>query len=111
MHFWPQNTECLIQEGPDAEDNSPMMSSAHQGDAVVPASPQSSSNVGPSKDFIRCLPLQLSMYILGKAALIFPKVVSPKGHGWGLTWTGVSHSVLLIPQGFWIKNPSMHVLP
>ncbi|XP_063208115.1 F-box/WD repeat-containing protein 10-like [Chroicocephalus ridibundus] len=65
MHFWPQNTECLIQEGPDAEDNSPMMSSAHQGDAVVPASLQSSSNVGPSKDFIRCLPLQLSMYILG----------------------------------------------
>ncbi|NXV22667.1 FBW10 protein, partial [Cepphus grylle] len=65
MHFWPQNTECLIQEGPDAEDNSPMMSSAHQDDAVVPASLRSSSNVSPSKDFIRCLPLQLSMYILG----------------------------------------------
>ncbi|NXN50979.1 FBW10 protein, partial [Rynchops niger] len=65
MHFWPQNTECLIQEGPDAEDNSPVMSSAHQDDAVVPASLQSSSNVSPSKDFIRCLPLQLSMYILG----------------------------------------------
>ncbi|NXV36663.1 FBW10 protein, partial [Rissa tridactyla] len=65
MHFWPQNTKCLIQEGPDAEDNSPMMSSAHQGDAVVPASLQPPSNVGPSKDFIRCLPLQLSMYILG----------------------------------------------
>ncbi|NXW36365.1 FBW10 protein, partial [Phaetusa simplex] len=65
MHFWPQNTKCLIQEGPDAEDNSPMMSSAHQDDAVVPASLQSSSNVSPSKDFIRCLPLQLSMHILG----------------------------------------------
>ncbi|KAM6344541.1 F-box/WD repeat-containing protein 10-like [Alca torda] len=65
MHFWPQNTECLIQEGPDAEDNLPMMSSAHQDDAVVPASLRSSSNVSPSKDFIRCLPLQLSMYILG----------------------------------------------
>ncbi|NXV44719.1 FBW10 protein, partial [Uria aalge] len=65
MHFWPQNTECLIQEGSDAVDNSPMMSSAHQDDAVVPASLRSSSNVSPSKDFIRCLPLQLSMYILG----------------------------------------------
>ncbi|KAM6377268.1 F-box and WD repeat domain containing protein 10B [Pluvialis apricaria] len=62
--FWPQNTECLMQEGPDAEDNS-LMSSADQDDAVVPASLQSSSNVTQSKDFIRCLPLHLSMDILG----------------------------------------------
>ncbi|NXS48205.1 FBW10 protein, partial [Balaeniceps rex] len=65
MCFWPQNTECLIQEGPDAEDNSPIMSLADQDDTVVPASLQSPSNVNQSKDFIRCLPPHLSMYILG----------------------------------------------
>ncbi|NXN75671.1 FBW10 protein, partial [Himantopus himantopus] len=65
MCFWPQNTECLMQEGPDAEDNSLVMSSADQDDTVVPASLQSSSNVTQSKDFIRCLPLHLSMDILG----------------------------------------------
>ncbi|NXF55013.1 FBW10 protein, partial [Oceanites oceanicus] len=65
MCFWPQNTECLIQEGPDAEDNSPIMSLADQDVTVVPASLQSPSNVSPSKDFIRCLPPHLSMYILG----------------------------------------------
>ncbi|NXJ72330.1 FBW10 protein, partial [Rostratula benghalensis] len=63
--FWPQNTECHIQECPAAEDNSPIISSADEDDAVVPTSPQLSSNVNPSKDLIRCLPLQLSMYILG----------------------------------------------
>ncbi|NXA21920.1 FBW10 protein, partial [Ibidorhyncha struthersii] len=65
MCFWPQNTECLMQEGPDAEDNSLLTSSADQDDTVVPASLQSSSNVTQSKDFIRCLPLHLSMDILG----------------------------------------------
>ncbi|XP_014811316.1 PREDICTED: F-box/WD repeat-containing protein 10-like [Calidris pugnax] len=63
--FWPRNTECLIQEGPNAEDSSLVVSSADENDTVVPASPQSSSNVSPFRDFIRCLPLQLSMYILG----------------------------------------------
>ncbi|NXH66678.1 FBW10 protein, partial [Hydrobates tethys] len=65
MCFWPQNTECLIQEGPDAEDNSPIMSLANQDVTVVPASLQSPSNINQSKDFIRCLPPHLSMYILG----------------------------------------------
>ncbi|NXS93872.1 FBW10 protein, partial [Jacana jacana] len=65
IYFWPQNTACLIQEGPAAEDSSPIISSADQDDAVVPTFPQSSSNVNPSKDFIRRLPLHLSMYILG----------------------------------------------
>ncbi|KAM6050220.1 F-box and WD repeat domain containing protein 10B [Theristicus caerulescens] len=65
MCFWPQNTECLIQEGPDAKDSSPIISLADQDGTVVPASLQSPSNVDPSKDFIRCLPPHLSMYILG----------------------------------------------
>ncbi|KAM9281785.1 F-box/WD repeat-containing protein 10-like [Morus bassanus] len=65
MCSWPQNTECLLQEGPDAEDNSPTMSLANQDVTVVPASLQSPSNVNQSKDFIRCLPPHLSMYILG----------------------------------------------
>ncbi|NXP11984.1 FBW10 protein, partial [Thinocorus orbignyianus] len=65
IRFSHQNTECLIQEGSAAENNSPIMSSPDQDDTVVPASPQPSSNVSPSNDFIRCLPLQLSMYILG----------------------------------------------
>ncbi|NXE85077.1 FBW10 protein, partial [Cochlearius cochlearius] len=65
MCFWPQNTECLIQEGPDAEDNLSIVSLAHHDDTVVPASLQSPSNVNRSKDFIRCLPPHLSMCILG----------------------------------------------
>ncbi|NWQ89170.1 FBW10 protein, partial [Burhinus bistriatus] len=65
MCFWPQTTTCLIQEGADAEDNSLITSLADQDDTVVPASLQSSSNVSQSKDFIRCLPLHLAMYILG----------------------------------------------
>ncbi|XP_074900121.1 F-box and WD repeat domain containing protein 10B [Buteo buteo] len=65
MCFWPQNTECLIQEGPDAEDNSPIMSLADQDVTVAPASLQSPSNANQSKDFIRCLPPHLSIYILG----------------------------------------------
>ncbi|KAM6194069.1 F-box and WD repeat domain containing protein 10B isoform 2-T2 [Sarcoramphus papa] len=65
MCFWPQNPECLIQEGPDAEDNSPIMSLADEDVTAVPASLQSPSNVCQSKDFIRCLPPHLSMYILG----------------------------------------------
>ncbi|KAF1629180.1 F-box/WD repeat-containing protein 10, partial [Eudyptes filholi] len=65
MCFWPRNTECRIQEGPDAEDNSPIMSLADQDVTVVPASLQSPSNVNQSKDFIRCLPPHLSLYILG----------------------------------------------
>lgn len=84
MDFWPQNTKCLTQESPYEEDNSLLMSSADQDDTVVPPSLQSSSNVTQSKDFIRCLPLHLSMVILGKAALIFPRMISPKGHGWCL---------------------------
>ncbi|NWW49488.1 FBW10 protein, partial [Pedionomus torquatus] len=63
--FWPQKTECLIQEGSAAKDNSPVMSLASQDGAAVPTSPQLSSSLSPSKDFIRCLPLQLSMNILG----------------------------------------------
>ncbi|NXV86722.1 FBW10 protein, partial [Calonectris borealis] len=63
--FWPQNTECLIQEGPDAGDNSAVMSLADQDVTVVPASLQSLSNADQSKDFIRCLPSHLSMYLLG----------------------------------------------
>ncbi|NXL45554.1 FBW10 protein, partial [Podilymbus podiceps] len=63
--FRPQTTECLIQEGPDAEDNSPITSLADQDDTGVPASLQSPSNVSQSRDFIRCLPPHLSMYILG----------------------------------------------
>ncbi|XP_009324648.1 PREDICTED: CMT1A duplicated region transcript 1 protein [Pygoscelis adeliae] len=65
MCFWPRNTECRIQEGPDAEDNSPIMSLADQDVTVVPASLQSPSNINQSKDFIRCLPPHLSLYILG----------------------------------------------
>ncbi|XP_059684363.1 F-box and WD repeat domain containing protein 10B [Gavia stellata] len=64
-YLWPQNTECLIQEGPDPEDNSPIMSLADQDITMVPASLQSHSNVNLSKDFIRCLPPHLSIYILG----------------------------------------------
>ncbi|XP_009461583.1 PREDICTED: F-box/WD repeat-containing protein 10-like [Nipponia nippon] len=65
MCFWPQNTDCLIQEDPDPEDSSPIISLADQDGTVVPTSLQSPSNANPSKDFIRCLPPHLSMYILG----------------------------------------------
>ncbi|XP_075627189.1 F-box and WD repeat domain containing protein 10B [Balearica regulorum gibbericeps] len=63
--FWPQNTKRLLQEGPDAEDVSSVMSVADQDDTVVPMSLQSPSNANQSKDFIRCLPPHLAMYILG----------------------------------------------
>ncbi|GAB0197830.1 CMT1A duplicated region transcript 1 protein [Grus japonensis] len=63
--FWPQNTERLLQEGPDAEDVSSVMSVADQDDTVVPVSLQSPSTANQSKDFIRCLPPHLAMYILG----------------------------------------------
>ncbi|NWR94987.1 FBW10 protein, partial [Furnarius figulus] len=53
-----------VQEGPDAEDNSPMFL-ADQDITMDPASLQSCSEVSQSQDFTRCLPLQLSMYILG----------------------------------------------
>lgn len=62
-------------------------------EAVGPAAHQSPSNVFGSKNLISCLPSHLSMYIFGKAALIFPRVVSPKGHGWPLVWILVNHSV------------------
>ncbi|XP_026716773.1 CMT1A duplicated region transcript 1 protein [Athene cunicularia] len=65
MCFWHQNTQCLIQEGADAEDSSPVMSLAEQDVTVVPASLWSPSSVSQAKDFIRCLPAHLSMYILG----------------------------------------------
>ncbi|XP_027571494.2 F-box/WD repeat-containing protein 10-like isoform X1 [Pipra filicauda] len=39
---------------------------------MAPASLQSRSEVTQCQDFTRCLPLQLSLYILGKAALISP---------------------------------------
>ncbi|NWR39723.1 FBW10 protein, partial [Tachuris rubrigastra] len=51
-----------VQEGPDAEDSSPVFL-ADQDVTMVPASLQSHSEV--LQDFTRCLPLQLSMYILG----------------------------------------------
>ncbi|XP_010151687.1 PREDICTED: F-box/WD repeat-containing protein 10-like [Eurypyga helias] len=41
------------------------MSLADEDRTVVPASLQSASNVNRSKDLIRCLPLHLSLYILG----------------------------------------------
>ncbi|NWI59230.1 FBW10 protein, partial [Calyptomena viridis] len=53
-----------VQEGPDAEENSPVFS-AGQDITMIPASLQSRSEVTQTKDFTRCLPLQLSMYILG----------------------------------------------
>ncbi|KAM9222225.1 F-box/WD repeat-containing protein 10-like [Leptosomus discolor] len=65
MCFWPQNTDCLIQEGPDAKNNSPIMSLTAQNVTVAPAPLQPPSNVNQSKDFICCLPPHLSMYILG----------------------------------------------
>lgn len=86
-----------------------LCSSAGKDDAVVPAARPPPFNVNECKDLISCLPPHLSMYIFGKAALIFPRMVSPEGHGWPLVWILVNHSVLLIPQGFWIKNPSKHV--
>ncbi|NXC33714.1 FBW10 protein, partial [Campylorhamphus procurvoides] len=53
-----------VQEGPDAEGNSPMFL-ADQDIIMDPVSLQSCSAVSLSQDFTRCLPLQLSMYILG----------------------------------------------
>ncbi|NWV75385.1 FBW10 protein, partial [Dasyornis broadbenti] len=58
--FWPQNTECPAQEGPDAE-----LTLADPDATMVPASLQSHSDVSQIKDFTRFLPLQLSMAILG----------------------------------------------
>ncbi|NXU55296.1 FBW10 protein, partial [Turnix velox] len=65
MNFWPQSPEFFTQEGHDAEDNLPAMFLAHQDDTMGLAFLQPLFNISPSKDFIRCLPLQLSMYILG----------------------------------------------
>ncbi|NXK49074.1 FBW10 protein, partial [Chauna torquata] len=67
--FWPQNTECLIQKGPGVADASSPVSS-HGDVTTLPASLQSLSHV-KHRDFIRCLPVHLSQYILGKASLIF----------------------------------------
>ncbi|XP_032055801.1 CMT1A duplicated region transcript 1 protein [Aythya fuligula] len=62
--LWPRNTKCLIQDGLNAAPASPPESLAH-GDVTVPsASLQSLSHV-KYKDFIRCLPVYLSQYILG----------------------------------------------
>lgn len=85
-----QNTECLIQEGPDTENNSPIMSVADQDVIMIPRSLHLPSTVNPPKDLIRCLPPHLSMYILGKAALI---LVSPKGNEWSPVCSGVSQYV------------------
>ncbi|XP_010019201.1 PREDICTED: F-box/WD repeat-containing protein 10-like, partial [Nestor notabilis] len=60
-----QNTECLIQESPDTENNSPVMSVAYQDVIMVPRSLHLPSPANPPKDLIRCLPPHLSMYILG----------------------------------------------
>ncbi|NWR62108.1 FBW10 protein, partial [Bucorvus abyssinicus] len=65
MCFWPQNTECPIHEGPDAEDNSPILSLADQDVTVVPPFLPSPSNANQPKDLIRSLLPHLSMYILG----------------------------------------------
>ncbi|NWS40903.1 FBW10 protein, partial [Probosciger aterrimus] len=54
-----------IQEGPDTESNSPITSVADQDVIMVPRSLHLPSTVNPPKDLIRCLPLHLSMYILG----------------------------------------------
>ncbi|NXY62575.1 FBW10 protein, partial [Callaeas wilsoni] len=62
--FGPQNTECPAQEGPDAEDSSPL-SLADPDASMVPASLQSRSDVSQPKDFTRLLPFQLSLSILG----------------------------------------------
>ncbi|XP_035198607.1 CMT1A duplicated region transcript 1 protein [Oxyura jamaicensis] len=62
--FWPQNTKCLIQEGLNAARTSPPESLAHGDVPMPPASLQSLSHV-KYKDFIRCLPVHLSQYILG----------------------------------------------
>ncbi|XP_050570396.1 F-box and WD repeat domain containing protein 10B [Cygnus atratus] len=62
--FWPRNTKCLIQEGLNAAPASPPESLAHGDVTVPPASLQSLSHV-KYKDFIRCLPVYLSQYILG----------------------------------------------
>ncbi|XP_010006567.1 PREDICTED: CMT1A duplicated region transcript 1 protein [Chaetura pelagica] len=66
MCFWPQKTKCLNQEGPDAENNLPVMSLGRRDGTVAPVSLQSASSVLQSKDLIRCLPPHLSMYILGR---------------------------------------------
>lgn len=68
--FWPRNTKCLIQAGLNAAPASPPESLAHGDVTVPPASLQSLSHV-KYKDFILCLPVYLSQYILGKASLIF----------------------------------------
>ncbi|XP_071881967.1 F-box and WD repeat domain containing protein 10B isoform X4 [Anas platyrhynchos] len=62
--LWPRNTKCLIQDGLNSAPASPAESLAH-GDVTVPsASLQTLSHV-KYKDFIRCLPVYLSQYILG----------------------------------------------
>ncbi|NXA06111.1 FBW10 protein, partial [Sapayoa aenigma] len=53
-----------VQEGPAAEENPPVFL-ADQDVTMVPASLPPHSEDTQAKDFTRCLPLQLSMYILG----------------------------------------------
>nr|XP_047931909.1 F-box and WD repeat domain containing protein 10B isoform X4 [Anser cygnoides] len=64
VYFWPRNTKRLIQAGLNAAPASPPESLAHGDVTVPPASLQSLSHV-KYKDFIRCLPVFLSQYILG----------------------------------------------
>ncbi|KAM9371410.1 F-box and WD repeat domain containing protein 10B [Phaethornis superciliosus] len=63
--MWLQNVECPNREGPEAEDNSSVVSLADQDDTVVSAALQSPSNATQPKDFICRLPPHLSMHILG----------------------------------------------
>lgn len=75
----------LCQEGPDAGDSWPL-SLADADATMAPVSLQSHSNDGQAKDFTRVLPFQLSVTILGKAALIshwFP-LRARNGLQWGL---------------------------
>ncbi|NXC46712.1 FBW10 protein, partial [Penelope pileata] len=61
---WSPDTYRLVQDGPAVEDASPTASSAHGDLSTLPASLQSLSCV-KNKDFIHCLPVHLSQYILG----------------------------------------------
>lgn len=70
MRFCSSAASCPIPEGPGAEVALLTASSAHGDIPPHPTSLPSLSRV-TYKDFIRCLPVHLSQYILGKASLIF----------------------------------------
>ncbi|XP_019398285.1 PREDICTED: CMT1A duplicated region transcript 1 protein [Crocodylus porosus] len=63
--FWPRGMAHFFTANSEKEDELSTASSINPALTLIPASLQSASGVNKYKDFIRCLPIHLSKYILG----------------------------------------------